>query len=127
MLVSDCTREALSLLVAEPEFINCGKPFDFILLGREEVVFDNVRAVGGVREPQAQNRGVILGLLKSVTCRAFVGLGFDHRQSDVPSVSEQEVGDLFLQPSRLAAGGDDPAIGERRLLVVEMLVAIPAG
>ena len=124
--VGGSSGQPLALLVAEPKFVGRGKPVDLGFQAGEEVVLDDVGAVGGVGELQPENLGVILGLLKSVPGWTLVGLRLDDAQGDVPSVAKEEVRILLLQTARLAARDDDPAVGERGLFAVEVLAAVPA-
>ena len=74
-------------------------------------------AVGGVGELQAQDLGVVLGLLQALAGRLVAGLGLDDGDGEITGVAQQIVGPLLRAAANpLARRNDDPAIGERVLL-----------
>ena len=90
------------------------------------VVLDDVACRWWRRRIQSEDFGVVLGLLQAIAGRSLVGLGLDDGQSDVTGVAEQEVGELLLETTGLAARDDDPTVGERRLLGVEVRARRPS-
>src|SRR2546421_7006250 len=70
---------------------------------------------------------VAAGPLNAVAGGPLIGLGLDDSQRDVPGVAAEEVGELLLETAGLAPGGEDAAVGERRLLGVGTGQGVPAG
>jgi hypothetical protein len=65
-------------------------------------------------------------LLESGSGNLVRCLGLDHRQHEIPGVTEQVVGAFGRAPSRLASYNDDAAIGEAFLLA-DLIVAPSSG
>ena len=71
------------------------------------VKLDDLGAVGGVGKLQAEDLGVLLGLLQAVARLPVGGLGFDHRDREVVPIAQQIVRPPLPAAPRLAAGEDD--------------------
>jgi len=86
-----------------------------------------VLAIGGIGEFEAEDLGVLFGLLETVA-RAGVGrLGLDDRDGHVRPIAEDVVGPLARAAAATLAGDDDTAIGEGDLLVEAVGFRVPPG
>jgi len=84
-----------------------------------------VLAIGGIGEFEAEDLGVLFGLLETVA-RAGVGrLGLDDRDGHVRPIAEDVVGPLPRTAAAPLAGDDDTAIGEGDLLVEPVRLGVP--
>src|SRR5260221_4814254 len=112
---------------AGPKFAGVGEGAQFALLAGEEIEFDNARAVGGIGEREAQNSGVIFGLLETICRLAIRRLGLDHGENEIAGVAEKVIG-TFARAATGATGiGDNAAIRETPLLGNRVRVGVPPG
>ena len=122
LVIDECPPRAQ----AGPEIVGRREIPDRPLDPGRVVEFDDLNAIGGIRELQAEDFGIFLGLLKTLRRMPVAGLGLDNRDREVRIVSEEVVRALLLAAAGLAADKDDPAVGEGSLLVDGMGTIIPA-
>jgi hypothetical protein len=89
-------------------------------------MFDDVRAIGAVREPKVQDLRVVLRLLKAVSRQAVLRFGFDDRERSVSGVRKQVINSLALAAANRPAAYDDPTRSEGHLLA-NLIVFPPCG
>lgn len=83
-------------------------------------------AVGGVGELEAENLGVLFGLLQSVAGRFVCRFSFDHSDQKVAGEAPQVIGALLWTAIHSIARDHNAAIGEGLLLVERMRLPVPA-
>ena len=91
------------------------------------IELDHAVAVGRVGELEAEDLGIVLGLLQALARGLVLGLGLDHGNGDVGGVAEDVVGALAWAAARLLAGHDDAPVGERALRVDAVRFVLPPG
>ena len=84
-------------------------------------MFDDAMAVGGVGELQAQNLGILLGLLEAGTGLLVFRLGFNNSNRKITPVPQQIVSTLLLLPGGSITRNDNTAVGEA-LLFADLIV-----
>ena len=84
-------------------------------------------AVGGIGELEAEDLGVLFGLLHARFCRQPQLLRFHDGQWIVAPVVQKVIGTFLLATAHAAAGDDDAAIGEGALLADHVRRAAPSG
>jgi len=92
----------------------------------KKVEFENLLAVGGVGEFEAENFGVVFGLLQAVGGRFVGGLCFNDCDRVICAIAQDVVGTLLPTALRLAADEDYSTIGERALFVDGVRRTLPA-
>ena len=116
-----CRRQPL------PEFGRCGEAIH-LALGADGVVdLDDTVAVGGIGELEAENLGVLSGLLHPGFRRQPQFLGLHDGQWIVAPVVQQVVRTFLPATAHATAGDDDAAIGEGALLADHVRRAAPSG
>ena len=90
------------------------------------VALDDLGAVGGVGELEAEDLGVVLGLLQAIAGRPEAGLRFHHRDGKIWPIAQQVVRPLLPAAPSLATGKDNPTVRERALLVHGVRGRVPA-
>jgi hypothetical protein len=91
----DCVGDVLRLPETVPKGGRRGEGFEVAILACKKVVFDDAVTVGGVSELEAQDFGVVLGLLDAVTGALVGGFGFDDGDGEVVAIAEEVVGALL--------------------------------
>lgn len=108
-----------------PQVVGLGEGGDGAFDAGRVVELDDLGAVRRVGELQAQDLGVLLGLLHTVAREPVVGLGLDHGDREVRAVAQQVVRALLRATPRLATGEEDAAVGEGPLLVDHVGRVVP--
>ena len=93
------STHALGTAQARPELVRRREIVDRPLDPGRVVELDDLDAVGGVGELQAQDLGVFLGLLKPVRCMPVAGLGLDDRDREVRADSGAGSPSRFCLPA----------------------------
>ena len=119
--------DLLARLPALPELLGRGEGDQQPFLPGEVVELDDAVAVGGIGELEAQDLGVVLGLLQPLARRLVLGLGLDHGDGEVAGVAQEVVGPLLRAAADLLADDDDAAVGEGLLLGEGVRLVVPAG
>ena len=125
--VGGLVGELLVALQALPEVGGRGEGVELGLKAGRVVELDDAVAVGRVGELEAEDLGVVLGLLEALARRLVLGLGLDHGDGDVGGVAEDVVGALAGATACLLAGDDDASVGEGALRVDPVGLVLPAG
>ncbi len=118
--------DAAPLLIALPQLGGRRVRGEHAGQAGEGVELDDLCAVGGVGEHEAQHLSVEFGLLQPVMHGFVGGLGLDHGQAEVPAVEEQVVGALGRLAHETLAHGNDAPVGDRALLGDGARLSVPA-
>lgn len=109
-----------------PQFGRRGEGFNRALDARDEVEFDDFLAVGGVGELEAEDFGVVLGLLQTIGGFLVFRLGLGDGDGKIAGVTQEVVGALAFFAVGLGAAHDDAPVGEAALLGNGVRVRVPA-
>lgn len=90
------------------------------------IEFDNLDAIGRIREPQPEDFGIFLGLLKPLRSVPVAGLGLNNRDREVWVIPKQIVRALLLAAASFAADEYNSAVSEGSLLVYGVRAIVPA-
>ena len=88
-------------------------------------MLDDAVALCGIRELEAQNLGIVFGLLEAVARALVYGLCLDNRNGEIAAIAEEVVRPLLRSPMHFIACNDNPAIGEG-FLFTDLLVSPPS-
>src|SRR5437660_12532258 len=93
---------------------------------REVVELDDLLAVRGVGELQAEQLGVVFGLLETVRGRLVISLGLNNGDGEIRAVSEEIVDSFTGTAHAFAANHNDSAVRERDLLTHLVRLVVPS-
>ena len=117
----------VALAVTGPQVGRCWIVGELALATGQEIELDDGGAVGGVGEGEAQDGGVLLGLLEAIGWVFVIGFGLDYGEQEVPGVAEQVISAFpWATPGGLALG-DNAASREVALFGDGVWIVIPAG
>ncbi len=102
-LVRETPFEPKSSLQPGEQLGGCREGRKLGLASGQEIEFDDPVAVGGIRELEAEDFGIVLRLLQTCARRIGFRFGLDHRDQEVTGIAEQ-----IVRPLSIQTAGDIP-------------------
>ena len=109
-------RQPFSLAQPRPKFLRCRKPVQLSFKARKIVELDDACAIRGIGKLQAENVGIVPGLLQSVAGGFMLRFGFNHGNRKVSGIAQQIIGALLRTAFNSGASDHDTSISEGLLL-----------
>lgn len=92
----------------------------------KKVVLDDPVTVGRVGKLEAEDLGVLLGLLEAIPCVLIRSFRFDDPDHEIACITQEVIGSLLGTARDSVARHDDPPIGES-LLLADLVVTPASG